>query len=187
MKLATLAKRHNTDKLTHGYIPHYENHFADLKDEPVVLVEIGVASGASMRMWHGWFNNSDSYLLGIDIEPKTPTDLGKRVTVAIADGTTYDWQGEPIDIVIDDGSHTSADIMNALSNWWPHIKPGGWFVIEDLAVQVREDYGGSALGSPVTSFLNDAIREVMLGHAGSDGLGVSEVHVYDEIVFLRKA
>lgn len=187
MNLSELAEKHNTDKLWHGYMPHYEAHFGPLQGKPIKLIEIGVASGASMRVWNDWFTNFHAEFLGIDIEPETPTKFDNRTLIMIADGTALDWRGPKVDIIVDDGSHTSDDIVAAFGNWWPHLKSGGWYVIEDLAVQVRQDYGGTPMGSSVTSFLCHVIQEIMLGHAGDNRFGIDEVHVYDEIVFLRKS
>jgi demethylmacrocin O-methyltransferase len=182
MSLEKLAEKHNTDKLWHGYCPHYEKHLAELKDEPVVLIEVGVASGASMRMWRDWFSNKDACLVGIDIDKDTPTSLGDGVRIEITDGTAYEWQGADVDVVIDDGSHTSGDIIRALLNWWPHLKSGGWYVIEDLAVQWRIDYGGGGAGSPATSTIKGMLDELWQ----HDEKTVTEFHAYNEIVFLRK-
>lgn len=188
MNLTDLAVKHNTDKAWHGYTGYYERHFADLQPIRTYLLEIGVASGASMRMWNDWFTNKSSSFVGIDIEEKTPKNFDDRTSVIIADGTDYNWTGQRFDIIIDDGSHVSDDIVRAIHHWWPKLNHGGWYVVEDLAVQVRNDYGGSAMGSEATSLLLSIIKhEVMLGHAGDKEWGVSEVHIYDEIVFLRKA
>jgi hypothetical protein len=36
------------------------------------------------------------------------------------------------DVVIDDGSHISSDIITTHSALWPHLKSGGIYEIEDL-------------------------------------------------------
>lgn len=181
--LGELAAKHGTDKLWHGYTTYYEQHFGVLQKFPVRLLEIGVASGASMRMWNEWFTNKNSGFLGIDIEPTTPTNFDNRTVTIIADGTTYEWDGPKFDIIIDDGSHTSEDIIAAMNNWWNHLNDGGWYVIEDLAVQWRNDYGGGGLGSPATDMLKNFLDQLLQKHTTS----VIEFHAYDEIVFLRKA
>lgn len=181
--LSELAKKHKTDKLWHGYTDHYENHFGELRDKPIKLIEIGVASGASMHMWNDWFTHRQAEFLGIDIVQETPTKFDNRTMIEIADGTDYDWRGPKVDILIDDGSHTSDDILRAMDNWFRHVKPGGWYVIEDLAVQWRNDYGGGGLGSPAT----DALKKIVDQLWTKDIVSITEFHAYDEIVFLRKA
>jgi cephalosporin hydroxylase len=183
MSLTDIGTKHNTDKVWHGYTPHYEKHFADLRDEPVVLVEIGVASGASMRMWDEWFTHPDASMLGLEIDPNNPGDISSRALVVTTDGTNASYSGPELDIVIDDGSHTSDDIVAAFKNWWPRVKSGGWYVIEDLAVQWRNDYGGTLDGSPAVWQIHAAAEELMQ-HRDNNYI---EVHIYNEIAFLRKA
>ena len=38
----------------------------------------------------------------------------------------------PFDIIIDDGSHISLDIVETFLLHWRHLRPGGLYVIEDL-------------------------------------------------------
>ena len=40
--------------------------------------------------------------------------------------------GRPIDIIIEDGSHASHHQQIALGYLFPHIRPGGLYIIEDL-------------------------------------------------------
>lgn len=184
MSLSELAEKHNTDKLWHGYTPHYENHFAEYRDKPVMLLEIGVASGASMRMWDDWFTHERAVLVGVDIEPETPTDFGDRVQIIIGDGTEDLFTHvDYFDIIIDDGSHTSQDIINSMWVNWKHLAVGGWYVIEDLEVQWRNDYGGGGNGSPAIDRIHEYVSNLLHYKTGD----VSEVHVYNEIVFLRKS
>lgn len=184
MTLSELAELHNTDKLWHGYTQHYEHHFWPLINKPIALLEIGVASGASMRMWNDYFRHPDAFFLGIDIVEDTPKDFDNRTAIAIADGTTYrHYNSQGFDIIIDDGSHTSEDIVAGIGNWWHLLNHGGWYVVEDLAVQWRNDYGGGGTGSTATMMLHEFVDQLWQ----KDQSQVTEFHAYDEIVFLRKA
>ena len=183
VNLNELALKHNTDKAWHGYTKWYENHFGEYQNLVINLLEIGVASGASMHMWNDWFTHRNASFLGIDIVEDTPKNFDNRTSIVIADGTNFDWTGPKFDIIIDDGSHTSDDIMRAIDNWWKHLEPGGWYVIEDLAVQWRNDYGGGGKGSPATDMLKKILDQIWQ----KDTKSVTEFHAYDEIVFLRKS
>ena len=183
MRLEELAKKHDTDKLWHGYVPRYATHFAELRHRPIRMVEIGVASGASMRTWNDYFDHPETFIMGLEINPDNPGDISKRAVVITTDGTNAPYNGPQLDIIIDDGSHISKDILAAIENWWKHLKSGGWYVIEDLAVQWRSDYGGGEAGSLTTWSLRDFMDQ-LLKH---DESFITEMHVYNEIVFLRKA
>jgi len=64
MSLDTLAIKYGTDKssLHHNYTPIYEQYFADKRNSPITLVEIGFGGyefydrgGQSARMWKEYF------------------------------------------------------------------------------------------------------------------------------------
>jgi len=66
--LEMLALKHGTGKMDHGYMKHYESHFAPLRKKRLKILEIGVAKGCSVRMWQEYFPNS--MIFAIDIENK---------------------------------------------------------------------------------------------------------------------
>jgi hypothetical protein len=49
------------------------------------------------------------------------------------------------DVVIDDGSHVSADIVNAFLLYFPVFRPGGLFIVEDTHAVYRQVPGGGVL------------------------------------------
>jgi len=184
--LSQLAEKHGTDKLWHGYCPAYWDHFETLRDEPVALLEIGVASGASLRMWDEWFTHPMRELIGVEIVPECSFDKTATARVVTGDGTQIDnplLDHNEFDIIIDDGSHTSEDILAGYYHWWPHLRSDGWYVIEDLAVQWRNDSGGGGKGSPATDYLKWLLGQLWQ----HDDNTITEFHAYNEIVFLRKA
>ncbi|UCE34584.1 MAG: hypothetical protein JSV40_01285, partial [Deltaproteobacteria bacterium] len=53
-----------TDKSSlHGYHPRYEAHFGPLRGKSLSLLEIGVQSGASLRLWEEYFPKASINLL----------------------------------------------------------------------------------------------------------------------------
>lgn len=130
----------------HGYACHYDSAFAALRNKPVKMLEVGVGSGESIRMWLEYFNNPEAQVHGIDIvydtndwnrEDQSPHP---RYTFTAGDqGSETFWtefiktHGSNWDILCDDGSHSNKDIITTFRMMWPHIKPGGYYAIEDLA------------------------------------------------------
>jgi hypothetical protein len=55
------------------------------------------------------------------------------------------WQhalpAEPLDVIIDDGSHKFLDQQATLHTLWPHLRPGGFYVVEGAARRL-ERHGG---------------------------------------------
>jgi hypothetical protein len=187
------ATRFKTDKLSHGYIPHYDRHFSSLRDLPgVEILEIGIFKGASVRMWKDWFPFAS--IEAIDIDPSCKQDFGTRVSVFIEDAKMF----HPVhnyDVIIDDGSHTSDDITFCFSALWPWVKPGGWYIIEDWEVQFMPAWGSPRSGTNAVVQFHGMIDELLRGAPKTDevhldelGLAkTSEIHVYEQIAFLRKA
>jgi len=121
--LQEIASRHGTDKAAagHSYIDFYEELFAPLRDRPIRLLEIGVGGnedprqgGASLRAWKEYFPKAE--IIGLDYFDKSRF-AEERIHVERgdqADPVTLDRliaRYAPFDIVIDDGSHLSRDVI----------------------------------------------------------------------------
>lgn len=50
-----------------GYLELYEQYFSRLIDDKIVLLELGVASGQSVKMWKKYFINGT--IVGLDLFP----------------------------------------------------------------------------------------------------------------------
>ena len=151
--LHRLAGKYGTDKLSLGYIPHYETHFSSLRAKEISLVEIGVggyqnpkAGGESLRMWKAYFERGRIY--GIDCEDKTAieeerirTFRGNQADASFLERVAADIG--PIDIVVDDGSHISRDVTASFRALFPALADEGIYVIEDLQTTYWPVFGGN--------------------------------------------
>lgn len=152
--LTEIAQRTGTDKWgLHYYTPHYERHLAHLRDEPMVLLEIGVGGyartgqgGASLRMWRRFFPHAQ--VVGLDIEdkafvdrPRITTVQGDQTDAAVLE-TIIDRFGTPL-VVIDDGSHRPADIIATFGILFPLLPEGAVYAIEDTQTSYWPEFGGS--------------------------------------------
>ena len=65
--------------------------------------------------------------------------------------------GREFDIVIDDASHVNTHQIAAFGHFWPLVRPGGWYVIED----VHASYWGRAYNhgqhKPIIAWIKDHI------------------------------
>ena len=177
-ELEALAERYETDKLAHDYCRRYETHFADLRDQEITLLEVGVFRGGSLRMWADYFPRAT--IIGLDIDPLERVDT-ERVRTVVVDVNQYEAE-EHYDIVIDDGSHHAADMVGALNRLWPFVKLGGWYVLEDLQTQFSTMWGGGP-GSPALARIKGALLELLHDQPTCP---LAELHAYGQIVFLRK-
>ena len=97
---------------------------------------------------HLWADLNISTLVG---------DQGNRSTLE-------EWvrrSGGEYTAVIDDGSHRNADIMAAFTTLWPHVRPGGFYFIEDLHVG-RHAAWDTTRGEAVVSDVMQSWVEQML-------------------------
>ncbi len=144
LSLTGLADLYGSDKgnIKHGYTKVYEKLIADLtpnrKTAQLRVGEIGVACGASLRMWANHLPAAT--IEGFDIQPECANlckDL-KNVTITISDPRQVNREG--FDLVVDDGSHIAEDVLGNFVHCWKWIKPGGYYVIEDMACTYNDAY-----------------------------------------------
>jgi cellulose synthase/poly-beta-1,6-N-acetylglucosamine synthase-like glycosyltransferase/glycosyltransferase involved in cell wall biosynthesis len=137
-----------SDKWEH-YLGIYDAELARFvtRGQPVHLLEIGVQNGGSLQVWSKYLPPGSS-VVGIDIDPScADLSLGENVRVAIADAS------DPVaidrvlgddrfDVIIDDGSHRSEDIVATFEACFDRLLPGGLYVIEDLHCSYFTSHGG---------------------------------------------
>lgn len=142
MTLESLAAKYGTDKLDHGYMPFYEKH---LPKEPKRILEIGVKSGASLKMWREYFPFSEIHGLDLfeendmgdvigNILSECPIESMSMQSVFLHKGNQCDYllleqlRTLDFDVIIDDGSHNSRDQMMTFFG----LFNGKHYFIEDL-------------------------------------------------------
>ena len=206
--LGALAVRYGSDKWgqTHWFTQHYERHFAPLREEPLKLLEIGVggyndpeSGGGSLKMWRRYFPRASVY--GLDYFDKSRVS-GPRLTVLRGDQNdpaqlaALAKEHGPFDIVIDDGSHINEHVLTSFHALFPHVRTGGFYVIEDLWTSYLPGYGGDDRDFGVPTTMLGLLKTLMddLHHEERDAegeptpteAGVVGMHVYHNIAFLEK-
>ena len=135
-----------------SYLPYYDRLFAPLRHTPLCLLEIGIQNGGSLETWSQYFTEARS-LVGCDIDPRCSAlrydDPRIHVVVGDANGPAafkaIQALSPQFDLVIDDGSHRSVDIINSFINYFPLLSPGGVYVVEDCHCLYMNDFGGGVL------------------------------------------
>lgn len=172
--LTELADKYQADKGSkwsrgtyppHNYTPVYDQMLTKWRDEPLRVLEIGVAEGASLRMWREYFPNAE--IFGLDIKPVIEIP---GVTVIQGDqGNVFDLHALPgkFDLIVDDGSHLSQHQLTSFYTLCPFkMNPGGVYIIEDM--QVMESRG-VAMAHFRTQF--DIERHYGIAVVAVDGMG----------------
>ncbi|MFZ4775462.1 MAG: class I SAM-dependent methyltransferase [Terrimicrobiaceae bacterium] len=140
-----------------SYLTEYQRLFRDLKDRPLSLLEIGIQNGGSLEIWAKYFGSAER-LIGCDINEKCRklTFEDQRIAVIVGDANTDPIQRQieekcaSFDIIIDDGSHKSGDIVKSFARYFPLLKPGGLFLAEDLHCSYWKEFEGG-LFDPLSS------------------------------------
>ena len=119
------------------YFEIYHSFFRVYQDKPVRFLEIGIYSGGSLEMWSEYFGPK-AKIYGVDIEPTCQAYASEQVQIHIGDQADPDfWQifkqkVAPLDIIIDDGGHTTQQQIVTLESLLPHLHPGGVYIVEDI-------------------------------------------------------
>jgi hypothetical protein len=131
------------------YLSEYERLFAAYRQRPIRLLEIGIQNGGSLELWAKYFEAAEA-IVGCDIDPRC-ADLrfgDPRISVLVADAnSTLGYKGilersDRFDVIIDDGSHRSSDIVRSFASYFPHLEPGGLYIVEDLHCSYWQEYEG---------------------------------------------
>jgi len=120
----------------------YEDFFKKFRDNNNTIVEIGVRSGASLKLWREYFSE-DSKIYGLDNlhdknEHSVPINnewiSGKNVEYIVGDAYTEEIANkfENITILIDDGPHSPDSHVRLLELYSDKIEKGGVIIIEDV-------------------------------------------------------
>ena len=108
-------------------------------NDELLILEIGLCDGKSLKTWYEYLPNST--IIGLDIDDK-PEHNNDRVLTFKLDQSKPDQlenfvkecedKGYKFDMILDDGSHHMLDQQITLGYLFPLLKSGGLFFIEDL-------------------------------------------------------
>mgnify|MGYP000032360983 FL=1 len=142
--LKELFDWHDCDKSqAHKYYKIYEKYFEEVRDEPINLLETGIFRGASTKAWLDYFPNAKIYTIDT-FERVPPRKIGvlksSRVRWFKGDSTHAgvgkrlidNWGMIKFDFIIDDGAHWPEAQKNTFKNFFPFLKEGGTYFIEDV-------------------------------------------------------
>jgi hypothetical protein len=159
-ELTELADYHGSDKGSkwHLYSEVYELFLQPIKYEVRKVLEIGVWKGASVKMWRDYFPHAIVH--GIDILDTSPLNSDTIKTHIANQANRTQLQavvaasGGDFDIIVDDGGHTMIQQQVSFGFLFKHVRPGGYYVIEDVNTSIyalyRDTYGATPNGEDTT-------------------------------------
>jgi hypothetical protein len=158
MELDELMNKYGSDKARNGYVPIYHSFLKHMRTRPIDLLEIGIgtmipgaassmvgyslpgyAPGGSLRAWRDYF--PEGSIVGIDVQPDTQF-VEDRIETFLADSSSKEGldsvlEDRKFDVIIDDGLHYDETQVKTMQNLWARVRPGGYYVIEDITVWSR--------------------------------------------------
>lgn len=171
--LDEIGLKHKTDKssMTHCYLDNYEKYFSSWRDKEFVLLELGVAGGASIAMWREYFPKAKVF--GVDINPDCAGEgifIGNATDMAFLN-IVIEAIGLP-DIVIDDGGHVGHETIESFKLLFSKVKSGGYYIVEDTSVWFNKTYSGENQANgrtQVYNFFSDLAYHVEVAGRGCCG------------------
>ena len=163
LTLKSLGSKYGTDKVNHGFCDVYDNIFSSTRHRVQKVLEIGVFFGSSLLMWRDWmpsaiihgadhftgiqgnsslFENPKKFWNEVEQGQHSRIQLHQLDQSSREDLLKFAQENlhGSFDIIIDDASHLMLDQQQTLSILLPLVKPGGFFVIEDLHSSLAPDY-----------------------------------------------
>jgi len=135
--LSELGKKYGTDKAEHHqFTPFYNSHLEKHREEFKYVMEIGILTNASLKMWEEYFPNAT--IVGIDNEVREEHKTD-RTSIFLADQSqphqlerVIELTTKEYDMILDDGSHIVNHQYISWATLFPYVKSGGYYIIEDL-------------------------------------------------------
>jgi cephalosporin hydroxylase len=177
--LDELGRLYQTDKssLQHNYLAFYQEYFRPLRDKSLVILEIGVFNGASLKTWQDYFPRAK--VIGADIEPGAKRYENDRIFIEIIDQSNIEdltrlaVRYGPFDIIVEDGSHLWEHQITSLKTLFPFLRAGGYYIVEDLQTNygaLAKNYSGNATISCI-----EYIKKWIDLRVGDDQIDISSI------------
>lgn len=139
------------------YLDERDRLFTPYRDQQIQLLEIGVQNGGSLEIWSAYFSKARK-IIGCDVNEKCSQlqYRDSRNVVIVGDVNSEACenkilaQASVFDIVIDDGSHQSSDVIHSFARYFRHLNYGGVYIVEDLHSSYWKNFEGG-LHQPLSS------------------------------------
>jgi hypothetical protein len=181
------------------YFEIYDFWFKKYKDQPVVILEIGVYQGGSLNMWRDYFG-TEAKIYAIDINPNCKQFESPNTEIFIGSQDDREFlqyiktQVPKFDILIDDGGHTMNQQIVTFEELYDHVKEDGLYLCEDLHTSYWPEYGGGYKNkNSFIEYSKNFIDYINAWHVSNRKLKVNELtksayglHYYDSILLIEK-
>jgi len=148
--LTQLGLKYETDKATyHNFTGIYDQLLSSKRHTIKTIIEIGVAGGASVKMWRDYFTDAKIYCSDYNLDcashiinlPNVFFSYANQDSKAsLKNSINTDILLNSVDIILDDGGHFSTQQRNTIEVFWPYLKSGGFYILEDIHTNIKHWY-----------------------------------------------
>jgi len=176
-------------------LDNYQRHFEPYQDREIVLLELGIYEGGSLRLWEEFFPKGS--IIGVDCNRgdrsygRITEYGGQQQDIELLSRIAAAHAPDGFDIIIDDCSHVGSLTRTSFIHlFYKHLKSGGLYSVEDWGVSYE---GGSWEGEPyagknhlfgIVGFVKDRI-DTMQPSDKWEG-PIESVTFYQEQIIFRK-
>jgi len=170
------------------YLNEWDRILSPYRDQEINLLEIGVHNGGSLEIWSQYFKDAKD-IIGCDIDEACQALKFEdpRIKIIIGDINSDDVKARideitpTLDIIIDDGSHNSEDIIKAFAHYFQKLSSGGVYLIEDLHASYWSETGGG-LFNPFSAiaFLKRLVDLINFEHWQNDQSRSKFLHPFEK-------
>jgi cephalosporin hydroxylase len=189
------AARRQVVKWRH-YLPIYAELLGKYRGQPITLIEVGVAHGGSLEAWRAYLGPS-ARIIGVDLDPASKTLERDGFEIHVGDQADPEfWRRVlpaigPIDVLIDDGGHSSVEQIVTVASGLPHVKDGGVIIVEDTHTAYMPTHYPAPRRFGLMAFAQHVVdamhaRHPLVTHAAPDqagfGRAIHSVQFFDSLV-----
>lgn len=164
------------------YLDEYDRLFQPYRNQPVRLLEIGIQNGGSLEVWSKYFAQAEA-LIGCDINPDCAQLQyeDQRIHVIVGDANAAASRQAvqaitpKLDLLIDDGSHVSGDIIESFLHYFPMLEDGGLYVAEDLHCSYWQEFDGGLFDTASSIAFFKALADIVNHEHWGVGQGMQYV------------
>lgn len=115
----------------HDYLPVYQEEFDKVQN--IKLLELGVCYGGSLMLWNEFFINSEIH--GVDNKKYTDDPIPGIIHWGNYEDIHNEFEDNYFDYIINDSLHYAKEQIGAFDFYYPKLRSGGKFFMEDIPDQ----------------------------------------------------
>mmetsp|Transcript_21725 Transcript_21725/g.49114 ORF Transcript_21725/g.49114 Transcript_21725/m.49114 type:complete len:303 (-) Transcript_21725:132-1040(-) len=139
--LDEIGLKSGTDKASsqHDFLDFYDGFLHGVRFSARHVLEVGVKGGASLLAWasyfpcatiYGWDKFDGCLRAKKSVASGAVTAVADQFRLESLDTAAFDLP--LLDLVVDDGMHSTLTMVHSLVALWPKVAPGGYYIAEDL-------------------------------------------------------